>query len=183
MTDQTEASGAHDTAPDPTGAAARADLIAAIMLTGLGIAVAWNAYGMDRLEARRINPFTVPGLVPFILGLALSGLGLLLALRSWRLSVPGAGAALFRAVLSWSAVRVMAVLALALAFTLGLVGWLPFWLASSLFVFGFILLFETVLADAPTPLPRALFWALAVGFGTGLGVSYVFGDIFLVRLP
>ncbi len=176
----------HDTDPDDpveAGARARADLVTALVLIALGLAFTYGSWTMDRLEVRRISPATAPGVVPFFLGLALTLCGTLLAVRSARLSRPGSGAALMRILLSWASVRVATVLALAFAFTLGLVGWLPFWLASSVFMFTFILLFETVLADAPTPLPRALFWAVAVAAVAGLGISYVFGQIFLVRLP
>jgi hypothetical protein len=162
---------------------ARADLIVAIVLVVLGLVVTYFSWTMDRLEVRRVHPATIPGLVPLILGVALTLCGSLLAVRSARLSVPGAGAALVRVLVSWQAVRVAVVLVLALIYTLGLVGRMPFWLATSLFVFTFIILFETVLADKPGSLPRTLFWALAVALGAGFGIHYVFGQIFLVRLP
>ena len=161
----------------------RADLITAIVLIALGLAVAYFSWTMDRLEIRRIHPSTIPGLVPFFLGVALTLCGGLLAFRSAKLDVPGAGAALMRVLLSWVSVRVITVLALALVYTLGLVGRVPFWLASGIFVFSFIVLFETVFADEPKSLLRTLFWALAVAAFAGIGVHYVFGQIFLVRLP
>ena len=39
---------------------------------------------MDRLERQNINPYTVPGLLPGLLGIAMILLGGVLALRSWR---------------------------------------------------------------------------------------------------
>lgn len=162
---------------------ARADLIAAIVLVALGLAVTYFSWTMDRLEVRRIHPSTMPGLVPLFLGVALTLCGGLLTVRSARLSHPGAGPALIRLLLSWPTMRVLSVLALALVFTLGLVGHMPFWLASSLFIFVFIVLFETVLADTPGSLPRTLIWGAVVALGAGVGIYYVFGQIFLVRLP
>lgn len=161
----------------------RADLITAIVLIGLGLVVAYFSWTMDRLEVRRIHPSTIPGLVPFILGVALTLCGGLLAIRSARLDARGGGAALLRVVASWGAVRVTAVLVLALVYTLGLIGRMPFWLASAIFVFSFITLFETVLADRPAKLVHTLIWALVVALAAGLGIHYVFGEIFLVRLP
>jgi hypothetical protein len=161
----------------------RADLIAALVFIALGLVVTYFSWTMDRLEVRRIHPSTIPGLVPLILGMMLTLCGGLLAIRSVRLDVRGGGAALVRALVSWQAVRVFAVLGLALVYTLVLVGRVPFWLASALFVFSFITLFETVLADRAESLPRTLIWALLVALGAGLGVQYVFGEIFLVRLP
>lgn len=162
---------------------ARADFITALALVALGLAVAYFSWTMDRLEVRRIHPATIPGLVPLILGLALTLCGGLLAIRSWRLLTPGSGAALLRVLVSWTYLRVFVILALALVFTLGLMGRLPFWLAAGLFIFAFIVLFETVMADEPKPLVRTVIWALSIAILGGGGVYYVFERIFLVRLP
>lgn len=161
----------------------RADLIAAIALVALGLAVTYFSWTMDRLEVRRIHPATIPGLVPMILGGALTLCGTLLLVRSVRLDQRGAGAALVRVLVSWTAVRVLTVLGLALVYTLLLVGNMPFWLASSLFIFTFIVLFETVLADQPGSLIHTLIWGTVVALAGGLGVYFVFERIFLVRLP
>lgn len=161
----------------------RADLITSIVLVALGLAIVYASWTMDRLEVRRIHPATIPGLVPLILGCALTLCGSLLFFRSSRLNQRGSGAALARTLVSWSAIRVIAALGLALVYTLLLVGNLPFWLASSLFIFTFITLFETVLADHPGSLVRTLIWAAIVALIGGLGVYFVFERIFLVRLP
>src|SRR5690606_21522898 len=110
-------------------------------------------------------------------------LGGLLAWRSWRIEAPGGWQGLAQLLLSWQAFRVGAVLVLALVFTLVLVGWLPFWLAAMLFIFTFIVLFETVLADQPIPLLRSALWALGVAVLAGGGIAYAFTRIFLIRLP
>ena len=70
-----------------------------------------------------------------------------------------------------------------LVYTLGLVGWLPFWLATALFVFGFIVVFEVVLAPRAAALARTLAWAAAVALVAGVAVVLVFERGFLVRLP
>ena len=49
-----------------------------------GIAIAIGSWNMDRLESQNINPYTVPGLVPGLLGLAMVFFGALMALRAWR---------------------------------------------------------------------------------------------------
>ena len=50
----------------------------------LGVAVLIGSITMDRLERQHINPYTVPGLLPGLLGIAMILLGGVLALRSWR---------------------------------------------------------------------------------------------------
>jgi hypothetical protein len=162
---------------------ARADLITAFILVALGIAVTYASWTMDRLEVRRINPATIPGLVPLILGIALTFCGAMLAWRSWKLSPPGSGASLISLLMSWTSLRVLVVLGLALVFTLGMLGRMPFWLAAGLFIFAFIVLFETVMADTPRPLVSTLIWAVAIACVGGGGIYYVFERIFLVRLP
>ena len=66
-------------APSP-----RASCAAASAWTVFGIAVLAISWRMDRLEAQHINPYTVPGLLPGLLGIVTILLGGLLALRSWR---------------------------------------------------------------------------------------------------
>jgi hypothetical protein len=162
---------------------ARADLITSIVLIVLGVAVFYFSWTMDRLEVRRISPATIPGLVPMILGVALTLCGSLLAWRSWRIQIPGSGAALLSQLVSWPAIRVLAVLGLALVFTLVLMGRMPFWLAAGIFIFTFIVLFETVLADTPKPLVATLLWAVGIAAVGAGGIWYIFERIFLVRLP
>ncbi|WP_270937089.1 tripartite tricarboxylate transporter TctB family protein, partial [Falsiroseomonas oryzae] len=62
-----------------------------------------------------------------------------------------------------------------------LVGRLPFWLASALFVFAFTMAFEW--EKGPAGRARRIAEAALLGLGTGLAVMLVFERIFLVRLP
>jgi len=162
---------------------ARADLLTAIVLVALGLIVVYLSWTMPRLEQRHVHPATIPGLLPMILGLALSFCGLLLGLRSWAIQAEGGWQALGRALVSRPARRVLAVVALALFHTLVLVGWLPFWAASMLFIFTFIVLFEVFMTDQPINLMRSAPWALAIAVAAGWGISFIFEDVFLVRLP
>jgi putative tricarboxylic transport membrane protein len=161
----------------------RADLLTALVLLALGLAVIYLSWTMPRLEARRINPATIPGLVPLVLGVLLTLCSALLAVRSWRIKAPGAWRGLAALLVTPEARRVLAVMALALFYTLILVGWLPFWAASMLFIFSFIVLFEVVLTDAPMPLLQSAVWALGIAVAGGTGIYLVFARVFLVRLP
>ena len=74
--------------------------------------------------------------------------------------------------------------ALVLVYTLVLVGWLPFWLATALFVFAFIAAFELAARRLRRRGPRrTLAWAAAVALVAGVAVVLVFERGFLVRLP
>tara|TARA_R110002020_G_scaffold192728_3_gene392913 strand:+ start:93 stop:650 length:558 start_codon:yes stop_codon:yes gene_type:complete len=170
-----------DTAEPP--AMIKADLLAGLFFIVLSVATLVASWNMDRLTARRINPLTVPGLVPGILSAALLVCGLILAIRSVRTSAPGGWHDLRQAIVSTAAQRAGAVLLLTLAYALVLVGLLPFWLATGLFVFVFIMVFETWLAAPRQPLLQTMPWAFGLAVATATLVTLVFERLFLVRLP
>jgi len=165
------------------GVRARADLLTSVLLTIFGLVIVYFSWTMPRLEARHIHPATIPGLVPLLLGIALTLCGALLFLRSRRLEGMGSWADLGRVLVGRKARRVGAVLGLALIYTLVLVGLLPFWAASMLFIFAFIVTFEVFIADDPIKLLHSALWAAGIAIFAGGGVYYVFERIFLVRLP
>lgn len=161
----------------------RADLLTGIVFTLLGLAIAYWSWIMPRLEVRGIHPATVPGLVPGLLGLALALCGIVLA---WRAATNNQGARFadfFSVFKEPETGRFLIVVALALIYALVLVGLIPFWLATALFVFSFIFIFETWASSSPKPLPRAALWALVQAVIVAGLVTVVFENGFLVRLP
>jgi len=171
--------------PAELQAQAASDLRDALGWLVFGAAVLIGSIRMDRLEAQHINPYTVPGLLPGLLGLVMILLGVLLALRSW-----GRGARLVggpRFAPDWRSMRRLAVvIGLILAYTVALLGrGLPFWLVSALYVTASIVLLQ---APQRALAGRSLDWrdlafAAAVGIGSGVVIQYVFQELFLVRLP
>ncbi len=162
---------------------ARADLLAATVFVVLGILVSYGSWIMPRLENRRINPATVPGLVPGMLGVALTVCGLLLLIKAIRTDAPGGWRALWQLFPTLAGARVAAMLVTTLTFTLVLVGWLPFWAATVVFVFAFIVIFELWLTAERAPWRATLLWAAAIAVSSAVGVYLVFQRLFLVRLP
>ncbi|KFC69491.1 Tripartite tricarboxylate transporter TctB family protein [Devosia sp. LC5] len=165
------------------GVRARADLLTALVLVALGLAVVYLSWTMPRLEARHIHPATIPGLVPLFLGIGLTCCGGLLLWRSWRIKAPGGWQSLFGLLRTRETLRIGVVLGLALIHTLVLVGLIPFWAAAMLFIFAFIMIFETWLNEEPAEPLKSLCWALAIAVVGGGGIYLVFERIFLVRLP
>jgi hypothetical protein len=162
---------------------ARADFVTGLVLVALGLAVVVESLRMPRFEALQINPYTVPGLVPGVLGLVILILGGVLAARAaraggWRL---GGGSAWWRR--EGGVGRLVPSLALCLGYAALLVGRLPFWLATWLFVSSFITLFEWPLAGSRRERGVRLAFALAFGLVVAVVVAYVFERVFLVRLP
>jgi Tripartite tricarboxylate transporter TctB family len=166
---------------------AQADFIAAWIWIGFGVAVMIAAWRMDRLESQGASPYTAPGLVPGVLGTVMMLLGLLLALRAARAGgyrlrwIHRAELQQARPVIA----RVAAFLVLSLAYAAGLVGHggIPFWLATFVFVTVSVLAFDWTRRRQAAEVGKGVLWALAIGAGTALLVSYVFQEVFLVRLP
>jgi hypothetical protein len=165
----------------------RADLVTGILLFVLAVAVTYGAWTMDRLEMRQIHPLSVPGLLPGLLGITLAILSAMLMAKSVHRMLarpPGSApdAAADTASDGGGPLRLAGTAALCLIYALGLVGRLPFWLATAIFVTTFIAVFDWNRGNPSRRIVR-LGWALFLGLATGWVVATVFSDIFLVRLP
>ena len=174
-----------DLPPEEARAVAASELRAGLAWTVFGIAVLALSWRMDRLEAQHINPYTVPGLLPGLLGIVTILLGGLLALRSWR-----RGGRLVRgpqfATSGESARRLALVIGLIVAYTVVLLGrGLPFWLGATIYVTASIVLLQAPqrAAEGRRLSAREIIVALAIGLESGWIITWVFQDAFLVRLP
>jgi L-lactate permease len=162
----------------------RSDFIAALLWIAFGIAVAVGSWRMDRLENQDINPYTVPGLLPGLLGIALICFGALLLLRAWQQGALDPRVARGVPMSSAERKRLLIVLGLCLTFGVGLVGHgLPFWLAAAIFVSATIAILQYPQRLAANQVARGFATALAIGLGAGLAITLIFQEFFLVRLP
>jgi hypothetical protein len=148
---------------------ARADLVSAAVWIALGAAIVYASWTMDRLERFGAMFYTAPGLVPGLLGLVLLVLGLVLATRALR-----QGASRSSQSLGWG--NTPLVLTLCLGYAVGLIGRVPFSLATFVFVTAFVALFEY-------PSRRHMAMAPVYGAATAVAVTLLFESVFLVRLP
>ena len=164
----------------------RSDLIDAIGWIVLGVAVLVGSILMDRLEAQHINPYTVPGLLPGLLGIAMILLGLVLAERSRERG------ALTRARAArtddhrdeWR--RVWIVSALCIGYGVVLIGHgIPFWLASAIYVSASILILQRLSRDPQERAftARSVIKAFVIGLASSVITQLVFQEVFLVRMP
>ena len=166
------------------GVMVRADFVTGLVLIALGIATVVESLRMPRFEHLEVNPYTAPGLVPGALGAVILLLGAVLFLRAaraggWRLGGGEPSA--------WptdpGVRRLILALALCLAYAAGLVGRLPFWLATFAFVAAFVALFEWPLAVSASARRRRLVVAVVFAAAVAAVVTLVFQRVFLVRLP
>ena len=173
-----------DLPPDEARAVAARELRAGLAWTAFGIAVLALSLRMDRLEAQHINPYTIPGLLPALLGIVTMLLGVLMALRSWRRGGRFGGP---RLAMSAVAVRRLAlVIGLIVAYVVVLLGHgLPFWAGATIYVTASIVLLQAPqrAAEGRGLTLREAAKALAIGLATGWIITWVFQDAFLVRLP
>jgi hypothetical protein len=162
----------------------RRDLYAALVFVALGVGVVAESLRMPRFEHLGVNPYTVPGIVPGVLGAVIALLGAVMLTRTVaRLRLGSEAQALAPESEPGSASRLALTLLLTLGYATILVGWLPFALATFLFVLAFLVVFEwrpgrsrgQWLTHASTALLQAVLVAWAV--------TFVFERIFLVRLP
>ncbi|MBL0085245.1 MAG: tripartite tricarboxylate transporter TctB family protein [Ideonella sp.] len=173
-------------APGDESPSARGDLRQGLGWMALGVAVFIGSVTMDRLERQDVNPYTVPGLLPGLLGLAMVLLGGILALRSWRRGALQEAIAAHPADQHEQRRRVLIVMGLCLGYAVVLVGHgLPFWLASAIYVTGSILILDRMSREPEARRMSAgrVLKALVIGGGAGVITHLVFQSLFLVRLP
>lgn len=164
------------------------DRLAGIVFAVLGMLVAFGAWQMPRYADRGAQIYETPGFTPGLLGIALTICGVILALRP-----ASAGAESYS---FWNEVmgspitrsRALAALVLTLGYGAFLFGSLPYVVATFLFVFAFVVVFELWLTPVDKPKRsggpyKVLGIAAALGLAVAFVTQYVFQTLFLVQLP
>jgi putative tricarboxylic transport membrane protein len=163
----------------------KADFVTGLIFVALGLAVVVECLRMPRFAELNVEPYTAPGLVPGILGAIIAVLGAILVVRAaragWRLAEPAPDVTPLLA--DPGTRRVLLAIALCLLYAAGLLGRLPFWLASFLFIVAFVVLFEWPLAAGRSDRLRRALFAVVLAAVISAATSFVFQEVFLVRLP
>ncbi|WP_198372116.1 tripartite tricarboxylate transporter TctB family protein [Roseomonas rosulenta] len=160
-------------------ASPRADLVTAAVLFALGVAIIAQAWQMPRFVEQSGTGLTAPGIVPGFYGAMIALLAGLLGLRAVRRGGWTVRAA--RRPANGDGRQLLTAAVLGVVYAGVLVGRVPFWMASALFVFAFTTAFEWV--QGPERRARRIVEAVLIGLGTGLAVTLVFEKLFLLRLP
>lgn len=171
---------------------ARSDKAASVIFAGLGIAMGVGGFTMDRLEIRHIHPASIPGLVPMFLGVLLLILAVMMFLKA-RAQTDGTATWKREEATSdedWSGEmtftathRLLLTAGLCIVFAFGLVGRMPFFAASALFIFSFATIFTWPAAGPRFAKIRSLLIAATVAIVAAAAISSLFRYGFLVRLP
>lgn len=161
---------------------AAADRLTSVVLFALGAAMLIGGYTMDRLEIRQIHPASIPGLVPMVLGGSLMLCAALLftsAERRARGAAPEAVAG--DSGVSWS--NLLATAVLSTVFALVLVGRLPFFVSSALYITVFIAYFSWPRGAGGVQKLKVSALAVTSGVVASASIALLFRYGFLVRLP
>jgi hypothetical protein len=172
----------------------RADLLSAAVWGAFGTLVVVASWRLPQLEQMGINPWSVPGLTPGLIGLAIVLAAAALALRAWRAqriprelrSAPplDAAAAGDAPEPPASLRRSLLALLLCLAFAgVSLGHGLPFALEAAAFVFVFICVFSWRAWRAEQRVLRGAAVALLIAGVSATLIAWLFSAVFLVRLP
>ena len=144
-----------------------------------GAAILAASWRMDRLEGLNVNPWSVPGLLPGVLGALMLLFGGALALRAMTAGWTAAPA-------PGSPARTWLALLLCFGYAAGLLGrGLPFWLTSAAFLFVALCAFRWLDrdADAPQSLRRLALGSAAIALAASAAISLLFQEVFLLTLP
>jgi len=130
------------------------------------------------------NPLA--GLLPGLLGIGMVVLGTVLAWRSWRRGALRIAAPAASRDRHDERRRIGLAILLCGGYGVVLIGHgLPFWLASTVYVAGAILVFRRLSRDPQERrfTPRSVLQALVIAVATAFITQWVFQELFLVRLP
>ncbi len=165
---------------DEGGKTTRSDIWGGVGWVTFGSVILVEALRMDRFTSMGATVYTMPGFVPGMIGVVVMVLGLVLALRGWhRLKTSSSSPESVEPAEPIINGRIGFTILLTLVYAGGLIGRVPFWLGTALFVGTFTWLF----APPEQSVQRRLTHCALAGGLTSAVVSIVFQEIFLVRLP
>ena len=163
----------------------QADFVTSLLLMAFGIWIIVHSWQMPRFEALGADPFSVPGIVPGLLGLIIFALALVVFVRAlrqkgYRLQIGIAAiSTLWR---EPSMRRMWLTIAICIGYGIGLVGKLNYYLATFVFVLLFLILFQYRRSDSGIQTKLVFGAVVQAGLTAGV-VGAVFRYLFLVDLP
>ena len=161
---------------------ARADFYTGIIMMTFGITATVMALQMPKIPK---DPYSAPGVLPMFLGVIITGLSLVMFVRSivkTKGKVGFSGDSVKSFVTDASVLRVAITALLCVSYAL-LLGKVLFPLLTFLYILVFILVFEYDRKTAFKPQVKKILIAVLVALITALSITAVFEYLFLVRLP
>ena len=161
----------------------KADFVVSILLMLFSIGIIVHSLHMPRFEDVGANPFSAPGIVPGVLGTVVFFLSLAVFIRALRQKGFRLGIGREALVNFWadpSTRRMFLTTLLCVIYGLAMIGHMNYYLATFVFIMGFLVLFQY---RARSSRHLLLLTALAQAALTAAIVGVVFRYVFLVDLP
>jgi hypothetical protein len=151
-----------------------------------GVVIVVASWRLDRLENLDINPWSVPGLTPGLVGALIILLAIALGLQARRKAStvsaePDESAQDVQPGNPWRSVLAGILCFLFAGVSLG--RGVPFVAEGAVFIFVFIVAFSWTQWRTENRLARGLLTSLAVAVAASALISWLFESVFLVRLP
>ena len=165
---------------------AKADFVTSIGLSSFGLAILILSIQMPRYEGLGVNPYSVPGVVPGLLGLILLILGLVLLIRSIMRKGYQLGLTIdiIKQYFTDESTRnFLLALIFSLVYGVFLLTRIPYSLATGFYTLFFILVFEYRPKEKMSSQKKTILYSLVEAISVSAGVTLVFRYLFLVDLP
>jgi hypothetical protein len=164
----------------------KADFLTGLFLVLMNGAILIESWRMPRLEHLKVHPLSVPGIVPGFLALVLIVFGLVLVARSvkaggHRLGLSRKGVQ--RVFAEPGNRRLLLTAVLTIIYSGVLIGRTPYWVATGVFIFLFVVAFEWRRGMSARELGRVGLVGGILAIAVTAAVSWVFERLFLVTLP
>ncbi len=164
----------------------KADFVVSILLMCFGVWIVIHSLQMPRFKEVGANPFSVPGIVPGILGTVIFILSLVVFIRS--LTRKGYRLGLNRQTLKnffqeISLQRMLLTIFICIVYGILMVGSLNYYLATFIFVLVFLILFQLLGSEDITARGKLLMLSVLQAVLVAGIVGAVFRYLFLVDLP
>ncbi len=163
----------------------KADFLTSVFLILFGLIIFIVSVRMPTFRELGANPYSAPGIIPAILGIILSFMGVILFIRSIirkgykiRLSYR----AIKRFFKSASIKRLLIALFLSVFYVI-LLGEINYFLLTTIYIFIFILAFELKIRKSTFSQGKTLIFAIFEAVFIAGSIAFVFRYLFLVRLP
>ena len=163
----------------------KADFLTSVFLILFGLIIFIMSVRMPTFRELGANPYSAPGIIPAILGVILSFMGIILFIRSvvrkgYKIGLSSQSIKIFFK--SNSIKRLFIALFLSVFYII-LLGEINYFLLSAMYIFIFIIAFEFKIKESIFSQGKTLLFALIEAVFIAGSIAFVFRYLFLVRLP
>lgn len=164
----------------------KADFFMSILLTIFGTFVIIASSRMPDVSSQHASPYSAPGVVPGVLGAIFVLLGIVMLVRSiirkgYRIKITSVE------ISGWikdvSTQRFLITLGLSVAYAMILLGRMHYLIATGIYMFAFVVMFEYKRGVKLLNQKKTIFMALLLSVITSGSIYWVFRYLFLVNMP